>query len=336
LKSIIMAKLTKTDEFGIEKKYEDSQRPTKARDWFMGKDNFRERIAIKKWLDNNQGQFETDNHGNEMYVRNKDSNKQVRLNVFATSNPEEEPLGENRFSITKKKDSNTDASTKGGFLFRPQDWRDLEITCYIYVNKSGNPDDNYAWYVRGGYQGDDDFQECSSCKYSPSIEYKPGSFSAAKKTEHGTNYHRDPDDNKITIFDGPLGDTRGKWIGYKAIVYNQPPVGTYPGSDNTPIFPVKIEIWTDSVDNEDDENGNFIPHNQWIKKMETMDNPSDNKYGKWGEDSSLCNAPDYVTLSWGGPIVTFRIDKAGGDSPYNNFRLKYASIREIEPGIRTE
>ena len=106
-------------------------------------------------------------------------------------------------------------------------------------------------------------------------------------------------------------------------------------SDNTPVFPVKLEIWTDSVDNEDDENGNFTPRNRWIKKMETWDNPLDNKYEKWGEDGRLCNAPDYVTLSWGGPIVTFRIDKAGGDAPYNNFRLKFASIRELEPGVRT-
>ena len=166
-----MTKLTKTDEFGIEKMYEDSQRTTKARDWYMGKDDFEERIATKKWLDDNQGEFETDNHGNVMYVRNKNSNENVRLNVFSTSDPQEKPLGANRFSITKKKDSDADASTKGGFLLNPQDWRDLEITCYIYVSKQGNPDDNYAWYVRGGYQGDDDFQKCSSCKYSPRIEY---------------------------------------------------------------------------------------------------------------------------------------------------------------------
>jgi hypothetical protein len=321
------------DEFGIKKIYADSQRHTKAPDWYMGRGNYQDRIKKDKWLEDNQGQFITDSQNNVIYKRNPNTNKQVRMNVFATTDPKEEELGGNRFTIVRKKDSESDPSSKGGYLFKPQDWRDLEVSCYIYVDDD-DADDNYAWFVRGGYQGSNDFQDCSSCKYSASLYYSNGNFRPSKKTSHGRDHHRDSNDPKVTIFDGPIGDTRGKWIGYKAIVYNLPPAGSYPQSENTPVFPVKIELWIDRVDNENDPNGNFVPRNQWVKKMETMDNPLDNHYGEWGPNQNKCGAPRFVTLSWGGPMVTFRIDKNGNNDPLNNFRLKFASIREIEPGLQ--
>ena len=231
--------------------------------------------------------------------------------------------------MIKRKDSDNDANTKGGHMFRDSDWRDIEITCYIYIEKDDN-DDNFAWFARGGYQGGNAFQNCSSCKYSANLYYESGRFGVNKKTKHGDDNKRNPGDDKLQTFGPNLGDMRGKWFGYKAIYHNGPSVGTYPNSGNAPIFPVKIEIWVDRVDNE--ESDNFIPKNQWQKKMETWDNPKDNNFGKWPESGQLCGAPEHVTLSWGGPVVTFRIDKNSNNDPWNDFKLKFVSIREINPG----
>ena len=73
------------DLFGIIKVYADSSRTIKAKDWYMGRNNFQDRIAERKWLDDNQGEFIQDNQGNVIYERNKDSNDDVRMNIFSSS-----------------------------------------------------------------------------------------------------------------------------------------------------------------------------------------------------------------------------------------------------------
>jgi hypothetical protein len=71
---------------------------------------------------------------------------------------------------------------------------------------------------------------------------------------------------------------------------------------------VKIELWVDPNNN-----------NDWQKVYDFID------LGGWGSDGEECNGEPDQIISWGGPIATFRWDRA------DSIDTKNLSVREIAP-----
>ena len=76
---------------------------------------------------------------------------------------------------------------------------------------------------------------------------------------------------------------QGKWVGYKAVMYNV---------DQNGITAVKEEIWLDPNDN-----------GTWVKVNEFTD------AGGFGDQGQVCGGKPDQIITWGGPITTFRWDK---------------------------
>jgi hypothetical protein len=316
------------DQLGIQKIYEDSHRNDKAIDWYMGLGNYHDRAPHQKW--DSHGNF-IGNGNNTIFEWNDDAN--VRLDVltgsaYHVSNAD----ADDRRRLVARTDS--DGQNRGGYMSRPNDWRDVEMTSYIYLYDIGG-NDTVGWYARGGvHSSRERNKHCHGCKYEPYIMYSTGNFGVNKETSHGTgddNHRRGGNNNVIQMPDGRIGNIVGKWIGYKSIIYNVKANQNYPNT-NIPVFNVKMEVWIDDPNENDPDNVN--PTNNWKLKMVTEDRPLDPQYGRWG-DNGGCGGPNGMTLSWGGPNVTFRADKNGRNDPYDHFRMKYASIREINPGARS-
>jgi hypothetical protein len=312
------------DLHNISKIYKDSTRTDKAKDWLMGFGDFKDRMPAGPWgLSNNKGKLSGTEFDNQFEWKAKPSDN-VRLSV-RTGHPIDIPTL-NRKELAVNKDA--DGVRRGGFMSKSSDWRDVEITCYLYLFEVGG-DDAVGWYARGNRHSNSPPKvSCEGSKYEPAIVYKTGEFDVNKESAHGgkgKNFHRKRND-----LIEPLGNCVGKWFGYKAIIYNLPSIGTYNGTA-IPIFPVKIEVWIDELDNQTDKNS-LIPMNNWKKRMETVDNPVESK---WGNDGG-CKGVDGITLSWGGPVVTFRADKNSNNDGYSHFLMRKVSVREILPGQQVD
>jgi hypothetical protein len=310
------------DMLQIKKIYKDSSRTDKAKVWYMGLEDFRNRMPLRPWgLDNNRGKL-TGSGIDTRFEWKGGENDNVRLNV-PTGDPMNIPSLK-RKELAVRKDA--DGVMRGGFMSKFSDWRDVEITCYLYLFDVGG-DDAVGWYARGNRHTND--VPCEGSKYEPAVHYKDGDFDVNKETAHGgsggQNNHRRGNDLIKPL--GLLGNCVGIWFGYKAIIYNLPSIGNYEGT-NIPIFPVKIEAWIDELDDQTDENS-LTPKNNWKKRMETVDNPLKKK---WGNDGG-CNGVDGITLSWGGPVVTFRADKDSANHAYKHFLMRRVSVREILPRV---
>jgi len=310
------------DMLQIKKIYKDSTRTDKARGWDMGLGDFRDRIPSDKWgLNNNKGRL-TDSGIDIQFEWKASENDNVRLNVRTGDATNIQTLS--RKELAARKDA--DGVMRGGYMSKFSDWRDVELTSYLYLFDVGG-DDSIGWYARGNRHSDE--QPCEGCKYEPAVLYKKGNFDVNKETAHGgsagQNSHRSGDDLITPL--GALGNCVEKWFGYKVIIYNLPSMGIYDGT-NVPIFPVKIEAWIDELDDQTDENS-LVPMNNWKKRMETVDNPL---ISKWGNDGG-CKGIDGITLSWGGPVVTFRADKDKDNNGYKHFLMRRVSVREILPGV---
>lgn len=92
---------------------------------------------------------------------------------------------------------------------------------------------------------------------------------------------------------------QGKWVGFKAIMYN---------IEQNGITAVKEEIWLDPNDT-----GN------WVKVNEFTD------AGGFGDQGQVCGGKPDQILTWGGQIATFRWDNT------TDVDIKHFSIREIQP-----
>ncbi|MGH9986225.1 MAG: hypothetical protein ACRD8W_19965 [Nitrososphaeraceae archaeon] len=180
---------------------------------------------------------------------------------------------------------------KNGYMQSPNDWRNVEMTGFVKYEE-GDDDQNFAWYVRGGKHTDS--EDCEASAYKGQLFYEGDSRFA--KQQWFVSYTFTDEKEKMTYH---LED---RWIGFKFVVYNLPPL------KNGTIY-VKLENWIN-------ENGDGI---SWKKIDEKIDR------GHWGERGDHCDGDPAQIITWGGPIATFRWDKADGVD------IRYFSIREIEP-----
>lgn len=184
---------------------------------------------------------------------------------------------------------------KKGFMQSEKDWKNVEITGYIKLNNYNIPLDEgkFTWYNRGGHHTASN--PCEGVGYKGSL-YFSGDVKFSKEQWHVSYFFTD-------IKKG-IGSIKDKWIGYKFMAYNMKDP-----SDLSETY-VKIESWIDK-----NNEGN------WIKIDEYIDD------GSWGKSGKKCDGKKDQIITWGGPISTFRWDRA------DDVDFKYLSVREIEPPI---
>jgi len=259
-----------SDPFGIEEIY-----PTKAGseddDWFMDMSDGQDpRSRPPPLTKNSDGSF-------------KVRSDQVRWGVFTTSgyNPEDVELDHGVLA-------------ERGYMQSPNDWRDVELTGYVKMN-SGQSDENFAWYARGGrHTGNGNPEGCEGSSIKADLGYD-GRVRFAKEQWHVSYVFTDHKRAMSSIED--------RWVGFKGIMYNIEQNGE---------TAVKMEIWVDK-----NEDGN--EDGPWEKVDENID------AGGWGDNGEECGGEPDQIITWGGPIATFRWD---GTSDVD---IKNLSVREIQP-----
>jgi hypothetical protein len=179
-----------------------------------------------------------------------------------------------------------------GYMQSPNDWKDVEITGYVKLNSGSG--DNFAWYARGGRHTGFGYPEgCEGVAYKGDLYYN-GQTRWTKEQWHTGGY-------VFGDYQKSMGPLNGKWVGFKAIMYNIQDAGK---------IAVKLEIWLDK--NND---------NKWTKVNERIDN------GGWGNNDGECNGKPDQIITWGGPIGSFRWDSA------SDVDIKDFSVREIQPNL---
>jgi hypothetical protein len=203
----------------------------------------------------------------------------VRFNVFTSSGYRHELITTlNQQQLAAK-----------GYMQSPNDWKDIEMTGYVKFNK-GDTSDGFTWYARGGHHTGAGFpQGCEGSSIKEELDFA-GTTRFEKEQWH-VHYVFTPHK--------PATDSiQGKWVGYKAVMYNVDQIGT---------TAVKEEIWLDPNDN-----GN------WVKVNEFTD------AGGFGDQGQVCGGKPDQIITWGGPIATFRWDKT------TDVDIKDFSVREIQ------
>lgn len=255
-----------TDKFGIREIY-----PTKpnGEEWFMNDHPEKDpRFSPQTQLTpNSDGSF-------------KVTSTKVRMGAFTSSGYKPSQIATLDHSKIAAK----------GYMQSPNDWRDVEITGYVKLNSGSG--DNFAWYARGGrHTGFGNPEGCEGVAYKGDLYYN-GQTRWTKEQWHTGGY-------VFGDYQKGMGPLNGKWVGFKAIMYNIQDAGK---------IAVKLEIWLDR--NND---------NQWTKVNERVDN------GGWGNNGGECGGQPDQIITWGGPIASYRWDSA------SNVDIKNFSVREIQP-----
>jgi hypothetical protein len=190
-----------------------------------------------------------------------------------------------------------------GYMQSPSDWRDVEITGYVKLNKVGGSvtgasgklvGGHYTWYSRNARNtGSDGPEGCLGTAYKGWINFggKPLQTRFAKEQWH-VSYAYSP------YVDTPFTSIFGKWIGFKTIIYSIQLNGK---------TAVKMESWLDG-----NNDGN------WVKLNEFIDS------GGFGKDGKTCGGDPDQIITWGGPTAVYRWDNAP------DVDVKWFSVREIK------
>ena len=184
-----------------------------------------------------------------------------------------------------------------GYMQSPNDWKNVEVTGYAKLlsttgSSFATDKGGWTWEARGGrHFGTIAPDVCYGTSYNAHILWSTGDVRWEKEQWHAhivpTEYHPSP------------AISTGKFIGFKAIMYNMQ-------QDGKTV--VKLEIWVDP--NSD---------NRWMKAYQLIDS------GGWGDGGEVCGGnPDQI-ITWGGPLAIFRWDEA------TDVDIKDFSVREIQP-----
>jgi hypothetical protein len=238
--------------------------------------------------------------------RNEDY--QVRINVFAG-----DAVDFDNFEADDKSIPNQNTMSRNGYMFKPNDWRNVEITEYIKVNEFGDEDRNGGKHaelqVRSGYHSDD--VACEGTSYHFNVYEKKGRVKMEKELKHDNAVYPNNGDGEDPSEDYKTKGLLGKgWIGIKAVVHDTP--------DG-----VAVEGYL----NLDSPKDNDRPTNNWKLVLNKTDTGSN-----WhtANGKSVCpdsDSPEYSgrLIKWGGPLVIFRSDNI------KDLEWKWASVREIIP-----
>ena len=210
----------------------------------------------------------------------KVTSTKVRLDVFTSSGYHPETIS----TYDQKQ-----LSTKG-YMQSPNDWKNVEMTGYIKLNKFGDSNEHFTWYTRGGKHQDAN-NGCEGSAIKGDL-YNDGRTRFAKEQWHSGGYVFTPL-KKLT------DSIAGKWVGFKTMIYSI--------NQSNGNIAVKMENWVD-------QNNTGI----WKKIDEFVDN------GGFGSEGKHCGGAPNQIISWGGPVATFRWDSA------SDVDVKNLSVREIQ------
>lgn len=249
---------TTTDKFGVLKKY-----PTKTggEEWYMNTTNI---LNDKQVLPSSNlkaaGAIKMNPDGSFKIITAGEVDN--RLNILTTGGYDHARCVLD-WNVLKQR----------GYMQNPQDWRNVEITAHVRINKvfstSGT---SLVWYTRGGHHSTN--YNCEGSAYKGNIKYD-GNTRFQKEQGHGTNTYF----TTANVATPLTGKILGKWFGYKFCCYD------LPNGD------VKLENWLD-----------LDLNNNWIKILEKVDN------GGWGTNPYKCGGTPDQRFSWGGPQAVFRFD----------------------------
>jgi hypothetical protein len=276
---------SKYDKFGIEKIY-----PSKmgGEEWFMNMDNVFDDnqfypfgVSHSKLEDFNLKIIQ--NGDGSWNLKSKDNLAKVRMNIHTSEGYHPEQIETLDHAELEEK----------GYMQSEKDWKNVEITGYIKLNNNNVPlsEGRFTWYTRGGHHTES--EPCEGVAYKGDIFFS-GDTRFAKEQWHVSYF--------FTDIKTDLKPIKGKWIGYKFVLYN-----VENQSDPSKTI-VKMENWIDY-----NNNGKWVKINEYIDK------------GKWGDSGKKCEGKKDQLITWGGPIATFRWDKAD-DVDFKSF-----SVREIQP-----
>jgi hypothetical protein len=277
------------DKFGITKLY-----PIKldGEEWYMNMNN---PTSDPRFNLNNQYKHVGKSSVSKFnFTKNPDGSwkvisPKVRMEVYTST-------GYNQSKITTYNQSKL---ADKGYMQSPNDWKNVEITGYVKYNGGKKSNENFDWYARGGIHTDSN-NGCEGTAYKGNLYYS-GNSDFGKEQWHENGFVST--DTKINV----TSLLKGKWIGFKFVIYNLPPI-------KNGTMSVKLENW--------------INENADGKTWKKVDDKIDN--GGWGKDGGRCGGrPDQI-ITWGGPIVTFRWDGA------NDVDIRNFSVREIVyPSVTT-
>jgi hypothetical protein len=162
-----------------------------------------------------------------------------------------------------------------GYMFTRRDWKNIEMTGFVKLNRTSDTTDGFTWYARGGRHNDES-DGCEGSAYKGDLHFN-GSSRLAKESWH-VQYDYVPHKQAT-------GSILGRWVGFKTVLRNVAQNGTKA---------VRIELFlNDTADGQ-----------TWKKIYEFTD-------AGWGSGASHCGgSPDDMPISWGGPLATFRWDNA--------------------------
>jgi hypothetical protein len=285
------------DKFGIEKLY-----PTKigvgggGEEWYMDMlnpikdDRF---IPINTVFNKTLYSFYTLTRNTEdgsWKLTSTTPETKVRMHVFTST-------GYNQSKISTY--DHTELEDKG-YMQSPNDWKNIEMTGYVKLNDFDSNDEKFQWFNRGGIHytsTEPNAQPCEGVGYKGNLFYS-GHVRFAKEQWH-VSYDFTEKEEVKALDDSSI---KGKWIGYKYVVYN------IEQNNNNRNTVVKMENWLD-IDNDGKD---------WIKVDEYLDD------GGWGDKGEECGGASDQIITWGGPVATFRWDNA------RDVDFKNLSVREIE------
>ncbi|MFP2931632.1 discoidin domain-containing protein [Pyxidicoccus sp. 3LG] len=206
---------------------------------------------------------------------------QVRMSVFTSTG----------YSASKIPTYDRDVLASRGYMQAANDWKNVEMTGFVKLNKASDGSDNFDWYARGG-KHNDDHEGCEGSSYKGGLHYD-GRARWQKETWHVSYEQADykPATTKLM----------GRWVGFKAVMRNILVNGKEA---------VKLEMYVN-------ENADKVT---WKKVHDFTD------AGNWGGDADHCGGgTGAMPITWGGPIATFRWDNA------EDVDFKWLSVREIQP-----
>jgi hypothetical protein len=284
------------DKFGIEKLYPTKTGVGGGEEWYMDMldpmDDERF-IPINTVLNKTLYPFYTLTRNTEdgsWKLTSTTPETKVRMHVFTST-------GYNQSKIATY--DHTELEDKG-YMQSPNDWKNIEMTGYVKLNDFDSIEEKFQWFNRGGIHytsTEPNAQPCEGVGYKGNLFYS-GHVRFAKEQWH-VSYEFTEKEEVDALADSSI---KGKWIGYKYVVYN------IEQNNNNRMTVVKMENWLD-IDN----NGK-----DWIKVNEYLDD------GGWGDKGKECRGASDQIITWGGPVATFRWDNA------RDVDFKNLSVREIE------
>jgi hypothetical protein len=186
---------------------------------------------------------------------------EVRMSVFTSTG----------YSQKRIASYDRDVLARQGYMQAPNDWKNVEMTGYVRLNRVEGQEDNFSWYARGGQHSS--HEECEGSAYKGALHYD-GRMRWQKELWH-VRYVQ-------SGFSQVPALALGEWVGFKAIMRN-----TRDG--------VRLQLWLD-------EDADKLT---WRKVVDLYDT------GDWGEDAMPCpGASAKLPITWGGPIAVFRWDNA--------------------------